>query len=87
MSEAKRTSCCCTYSATPRKSMIFYDPDAKLGYFNPKISPLEEAKRPKRTPPSRGGTRARRDSGSAAFTCKVSIECTEATKRQAHIKI
>ncbi|WP_235282839.1 hypothetical protein, partial [Methanosarcina sp. 1.H.T.1A.1] len=27
----KRTSCCCTYSATPRKSPISCDPKAKLG--------------------------------------------------------
>src|SRR5665647_2028933 len=31
LSEAKRTSCCCTCSATPRKSPIFCDPEAKLG--------------------------------------------------------
>ncbi|MHB8101609.1 MAG: hypothetical protein ACYDEF_05400 [Methanosarcina sp.] len=34
MSEAKRTSCCCTCSATPRKSEIFCDPEAKLGKRN-----------------------------------------------------
>ncbi|MHB8103450.1 MAG: hypothetical protein ACYDEF_15090 [Methanosarcina sp.] len=33
-SEAKRTSCCCTCSATPRKSPIFCDPEAKLGKRN-----------------------------------------------------
>jgi len=34
LSEAKRTSCCCTCSATPRKSPIFCDPEAKLGKRN-----------------------------------------------------
>ncbi|WP_255350268.1 MULTISPECIES: hypothetical protein [unclassified Methanosarcina] len=34
MSEAKRTSYCCDYIATPRKSPIFCDPDAKLGWHN-----------------------------------------------------
>ncbi|WP_440948747.1 hypothetical protein ACSAZL_11230 [Methanosarcina sp. T3] len=27
----KRTSCCCDYIATPRKSSISCDPEAKLG--------------------------------------------------------
>src|SRR5665811_983610 len=27
----KKTSCCCTYSATPRKSPVFCDHEAKLG--------------------------------------------------------
>ncbi|HIH93065.1 TPA: hypothetical protein HA338_03165 [Methanosarcina acetivorans] len=31
MSAAKKTSCCCTASATPRKSPISCDPEAKLG--------------------------------------------------------
>jgi hypothetical protein len=30
LSEAKRTSCCCDYIATPRKSPIFCDPEAEL---------------------------------------------------------
>ncbi|HOA69079.1 MAG TPA: hypothetical protein PK669_07995 [Methanosarcina thermophila] len=31
MSEAKRAACCCTCSATPRKSKIFCDPEAQFG--------------------------------------------------------
>ncbi|HIH94746.1 TPA: hypothetical protein HA338_12215 [Methanosarcina acetivorans] len=30
----KRTSCCCDYIATPRKSPISCDPEAKLGWCN-----------------------------------------------------
>ncbi|MCC4770659.1 hypothetical protein FXV91_10835 [Methanosarcina sp. DH2] len=30
----KQTSCCCTCSATPRKSSISCDPEAKLGKRN-----------------------------------------------------
>ncbi|MCC4771918.1 hypothetical protein FXV91_17635 [Methanosarcina sp. DH2] len=31
---AKKTSCCCTCSATPRKSSISCDPETKLGQRN-----------------------------------------------------
>jgi hypothetical protein len=31
LSEAKRTACCCTCSATPSKSSIYCDPEAQFG--------------------------------------------------------
>ncbi|WP_440945850.1 hypothetical protein ACSAZL_17370 [Methanosarcina sp. T3] len=34
MKRPKRTSCCCDYIATPRKSPISCDPEAKLGWRN-----------------------------------------------------
>ncbi|MDY9924766.1 hypothetical protein [Methanosarcina sp.] len=55
----EETSCCCTCSETPRKSLIPCDPEAKLesktcDFLN---SLLERAKRVKRTSCSRRETR------------------------------
>ena len=42
LSGAKRTPCCCTYSATPRKSTISCDPETELGYLkDPAYSPAQ----------------------------------------------
>ncbi|HOQ65459.1 MAG TPA: hypothetical protein PLY82_05835 [Methanosarcina thermophila] len=45
MSEAKRAACCCTCSATPRKSSIFCDPEAQFGRYGTRAAKHLHARR------------------------------------------